>query len=501
MWFSLFILVFLFTGCSKKEETGISRRLIIGVGRDLYFGPSSPTFLHGSLSVWEGLTSLNNQLEPRPQLAESWELEKDGRLWVFHLRKGVYFHDGEGLNAEVVVKNIERMKKNPRFDILGTYGNVKSVVAIDQLTIEFFLYRPDPVFPARLSFDSPIFSSGSFDSHGNVTKPIGTGPFILKKYTKGESITLRKNERYYLGAPRLDEIVFKYIPDPSTRVFALKASEIDAVVDIGGILPEQVSLLKKDKNIRILTQEVATTHYLFFNTKRLPFSSPELRQVVGFAIDREKIVQTIFEGYALPAKELFTPLANRWIAKDCKLLKERVMDGTAREKVSRSAPKIRFVVNAGLAKRWPYKPAAEVIQSSLRYLGFNVEIRMLEMGAWKDALKRGDFDLSLSPHTLMTGDPDFFFSPWIHSRGQLNIDRGIHYKNPLADDLIEKARSKIDLVRRKEIYHRLEEIIECDLPLTPLFHDVAIYAYRDRVKDLRLDAFFKPSLHRAWIRF
>ena len=501
VWFGLLILVFLSIGCSRKAETDAVKRLIIGIGRDLYFGTSSPAFLHGSLGVWEGLTSLNDRLEPRPQLAESWEMEGDGCLWVFHLRKGVYFHDGEALNTEVVVTNIKRMKGNTRFDVFGTYINVESVVALDPLTVSFSLYRPDPVFPARLSyFGSPIFSSGSFDPNGNVTRPVGTGPFMLKKYTKGEAITLRRNERYYLGPPRLDEIIFKYIPDPSTRIFALKAGEIDAVVDIGGILPEQVSLLGKDSSIKILTRQVATTHYLFFNTQRLPFSSRELRKKVSAAINRKEIVETIFEGFALPANEFFTPLANRWIDKDFNLLKGRVTDEAIKEKVC-FAPEIIFMVNAGLAKRWPYKSISEVIQSYLRDLGLNVEIRMLEMGAWKAALKRGDFDLSLLPHTLMTGDPDFFFSPWIHSFGQLNIDRGVHYKNPIVDGLIEEARRETDFAARKEMYHRLQEIIASELPLTPLFHDVAIYAYREGVEDLRLDASFKPSLHKTWINF
>ena len=502
IWFSLFILFFLSVGCNKSEETGVLSRLVIGVGRDLYFGPSSPTFLHGSLNVWEGLTSLNDQLEPRPQLAESWDMKEDARVWVFHLRKGVFFHDGEVLNSDVVVKNIKRMKKNPKFDVLGTYRNVKSVMILGELSVGFSLYRPDPVFPARLSyFASPIFSSGSLDPNGNVTRPMGTGPFMLKKHTKGEAITLKRNERYYLGSPRLDEIIFKYIPDPSTRVFALKAGEIDAVVDIGGILPEQVSLLKKDKNINILTRQVATTHYLLFNTQRLPFSSQKLRNKASAGIDRNEMVETILEGYALPAKEFFTPLADTWIIEDCKLPKDRVMDRTSKSKFSHSATEVLFVVNAGLSKRWPYKPISEVIQSYLRDLGFNVEIRMLEMGAWKDALKRGEFDLSLSPHTLMAGDPDFFFSPWIHSRGRLNLDRGIHYENPEVDDLIETARSEIDRKARKELYRRLQKIIASELPLTPLFHDVAIYAFRDRVEDLRLDVFFKPSLHRAWVKF
>ncbi len=496
----LLLLLSLLSCCNGKEKPGASSRFTIGVGRDLYFGPSSPIFLHGSLNVWEGLTGLDHRLEVRPLLAVNWEAQKDGRLWVFHLRKDVSFHDGEPLNAEVVVKNIERMR-NPRFDLYGVYRNVKSVAVVDQFSVSFLLHTPDPVFPSRLSyFGSPMFSLKSFDYKGNIKEPLGTGPFMLKGHRKGESITLVRNERYYLGIPMLKEIVYKYIPNPSTRVSALKAGEIDAIVDIGGILPEQVPLLDRDGDIEIFKQEVATTHYLLFNTRRLPFSSQGLRQAVSRTVDREEMVQTIFGGYALPAREFFSPLAQVWMSKATKLFEGSAIAERPTENTSKHSQKVILVVNAGLAKRWPYRPVSEVIQAHLRDIGINAEINMLEMGAWKDALKRGNFDISLCPYTLMTGDPDFFFSWWMHSKGQLNVDRGIGYQNPVADDLIEEARSEMNPERRKETYDQLQEIIARDLPLTPLFHDVAIYACKKRVQGLRLDAFFRPCLGETWIK-
>ena len=494
----LLFFVLVSSGCSEKEEKRHTSKITIGIGRDLYFGPASATFLHGSLNVWEGLTSLDDRLETCPQLAETWDMKKNGRLWTFHLRKGVYFHDGETLNSKVIVKNIERMRKNTRFDVFGTFGNVKSVIPLDRFTVCFSLYLPDPVFPARLSyFGSPIFSSGSFNSKGDVVRPIGTGPYIFKEYIKGKSITLQRNERYYIAVPRLQEIVFEYFPDPYTRSFALKAGRIDAVVDIGGLLPSQVALLCKDRNIRIFTREVATTHYLLFNTAKLPFSSRDLREEVSLSIDRDKIVQTIYERYARTAQEFLTPLAQAWIPDAHSFFEDRTMTKKPAETHTPFSGKIIFAVNAGLAKRWPYKPLSEVIQACLMDLGLNVEIRILETGAWKEALKKGDFDISMSPNTLMTGDPDFFFSLWIHSSGRLNMERGILYKNPVADSLIEKARTETDKPKRRAMYDELQRIIMYDLPLTPLFHDVAIYACRKEVKDLRLDAFFKPSLHKA----
>ena len=122
------------TGCSNKEvkttadvQKAEKQKLVIGVGRDFYYGPSDPTCVHGSTNVWESLTYLDNELNPQPQLAESWEVSPDGKVWTFRLRKNVKFHDGSPFNAEIAVLNMKRLLKHPKVDARQIYGDLKDV--------------------------------------------------------------------------------------------------------------------------------------------------------------------------------------------------------------------------------------------------------------------------------------------------------------------------------------------------------------------------------------
>lgn len=326
------------------------------------------------------------------------------------------------------------------------------------------------------------------------------GPFKFAEYREGDALVVTRNDDYWRGKPKLEKVTFKIIPDPSTRLAALKTGEIQAVADVGGILPEQASAIEGDANLTLFSQQVTTTHYLLFNNKKPPFDDQRLRQAVSLLLDRSKIVEEVLNGYGEPAEAIFTPLAKNWVVEGLwKTDRARARELIAEVKKDKAIPKVVFVVNSALANRWPYKPIAEILQSELKDLGIEVELKMLEMGAWKEALKQGDYHLTLTPYTLMTGDPDFFFGHWIHSKGQMNLARGVGYSSSKADELTEMAAVERDPAKRQHYYHELQQLVAREVPLCPVYHDISLYATRKNVRDLQLDPFFKPSLDKAWI--
>jgi peptide/nickel transport system substrate-binding protein len=163
--------------------------------------------------------------------------------------------------------------------------------------------------------------------------------------------------------------------------------------------------------------------------------------------------------------------------------------------------KVIFAVNSSLANRWPYKSIAEILQADLKGLGFEIDVKILESGAWQEALKKGEYDLTLTPYTLMTGDPDFFCGRWLHSEGQMNVQRGIGYSNPEADSLVEAAAAERNPDKRQQYYRELQNLAAQDVPLCPVYHDISLYATRKNVSDLKLDPFFKPSLDKARLQY
>lgn len=483
------------SGCAPPEAAG-RQDLTVAVGRELVYGPKDRSYLHWSLNVWESLTYSDEKLAAQPLLAESWSHSPDMLAWTFKLRQGVKFHDGAPFNAAAVVANIERLRKHPSIDALRSYGDLKSVEAVDGHTLRFVHGSPAPAFPEMISvFQSAMFSPNAIDPEGNLTSPIGTGPYSLLEWKKGESALLQANPDYRGGAPAIRKVTYRFIPDANTRVAALQAAEVDLIADVGGVLPEQVAGLKGDRNVVISTQDVPTTHYMFFNSGRAPFDDVRLRQAASLAMDRSSLVKNAVHGFGVPGKSVIPPIAARWIlagvapGHDPESARRLVAEATGG-----AGAKATLLVSSGFTGRWPYKAMAEILQAEMGKTGIAVEIQMVDGAAWSRALKAGDYDFSLSPYTLMTGDPDFFFNAWMYSEGEMAGSRSLGYRNRDADALILAAATETNPEKRKAAYDRLQRMAAEEVPVTPLYHETAILAARSGVQKLTMDVQFRASI-------
>jgi peptide/nickel transport system substrate-binding protein len=483
---------------SVKQTTQqpTKQEMTIGVGRELVYGNTDSTYLHWSMNVWESLVSLDNNLQPQPLLAESWTQSDDKLSWTFKLRKGVKFQDGTPFDAAAVVTNVERLRKHPAVDALRSFGDLTKVEAVDGETVRFTHKTPAPSFPAMITmFQSAMFSPQVLDSEGNITKPVATGPYTLVEWKKGESAVFQASSTYYGSQPSIKKVTYRYIPDANTRVAALQAGEIDAIVDVGGVLPEQVAGLKNDPNIVISTQDVPTTHYMFFNCGKGPFQDVRLRQAASMALDRASLVKNAVSGFGKPGQSVITPMASAWsLAEvapkyDTEAAKKLVADATGG-----AGAKAILLVSSGFTGRWPYKAMAEIVQSELGKVGITVELKTVDSAAWSKALKAGEYDFSLTPHTLLTGDPDYFFNSWMLSTGEMAKSRSTGYKNPEADKLILAAAAETNSTTRKSEYDQLQKIAAQDVSVTPLYHETSILAARKSVQNLKMDVQFRASV-------
>ncbi|HOW53431.1 MAG TPA: ABC transporter substrate-binding protein [Syntrophorhabdaceae bacterium] len=464
--------------------------LTIGVGRDLYEGPESETYIHGSTNVWEALTILDGNLEPAGWLAESWRMQDGGRTWVFRLHRGVRFHNGSLLTAAHVVANMERRMKHRRFDPRGDLREVISVKAKGELNVVFRLKRPLPFFPALMAYyGSPIFHPGVFDAKGRITRPVGTGPFRLGKVKPGETIELFAFDGYRGKKPAFQRVMIRDIPDAQTRVFALIRGEIDAIIDVGGILPSQINELKAGRDIELKRAQLAMTHYLMMNCRRPPFDNVGARLWLAGRIDRKRLVDKLMEGTGIVAGEFYSPLARKWAPHD------RALRSAPEAKKPAPLPKIPIVIllHSNFQQRLPYDLIAQVIAQTLREEGFEPRIEIKETGAFQEALKKGEFHLSIQPRNLLTGDPDFYYSSNISSSSFRNTG----FTDPEADRLIDLARHETGQQKRRRIYDRLASIMAANMPMIPLYHEVALYAHRKDVEGLTMDAVFRPDLAAA----
>lgn len=462
--------------------------LTIGVGRDFLDGPDSRAYVHGSTHAWEALTYLDGSLRAVPWLATGWESREDGRIWTFHLRKGVRFHNGAPLTAELAKASILRIASSPRYDPSGTYRHLESLEATGPLELTFVLSSPGPNFPGGVSYyASPVLHPDSFGPGGRLTGIIGTGPFRLETAGPGDRMVLRAFKGHWGPPPKFDRVVFLPLLDAQTRIMALLTGQVDAVADVGGILPQQLDLLKARPEVTLKQVEVATTHYLVFNCRRPPFDCRTARHWLAGLIDRPKLVRTLVPGAGKVAADPYSPLARDWAFGHV---------APAAGKAPAPLPgngAATILVHAGTTGRWPYLDIAQFIQSVLGAQGIRTEIRVVEAGAYYQALKTGNFHMALQPNTLMTGDPDFFYAYYLATDAPRCFGGG----SPETDALIREARHETDHQRRRALYRRISASFARDLPLLPLFHDISWYAHRASVTRFSMDHKFKPGLAAA----
>ena len=460
--------------------------LTIGVGRDLFDGPDSRAYVHGSTNTWEALTYLGPDLKAQPWLAESWQSRDQGRTWIFRLRPGVRFHNGAPLTAREAAANIRRMLQSPKYDPTGIYRDVVSVKAKGGHELVFRLARPTPAFANLVGYyASPIIHPSCFERDGRLKCLIGTGPFMVRKIRRGQSIELEAFPGYWGEAPKYRHVKFLYIPDAQTRLMALLAGEVDAVADVGAVLPEQAGELKRAPGITLLRRPVATTHYLFFNCRRAPFNNREARLWLASILDRNELVHSLAKDAGQVAKDPYSDLAADWAFGLLAITPGRKPPACKRELV--------ILLHGGTIQRWPYLEIAQVLQERLAGQDLAARIRVKEPGAYYEALQRGSFDLAIQPNTLMTGDPDFFYSYYLESGGPRDFGCGCRDM----DRLIQKARHEMNPEKRRELYRELAEMFNRDLPLLPLYHDISLYAHGPGVARFTMDQYFRPRLNLA----
>ncbi|MBI9090696.1 MAG: hypothetical protein JEZ12_15880 [Desulfobacterium sp.] len=461
--------------------------LTMGVGRDFYEGRGSRTFLHGSTGTWEALTRLDSNLEAEPWLATAWESREGGRVWVFLLRDGVRFHDGTPFTAHEAALSVQRILDNPRFDPGGNLREVVSVTPRGRSELVFQLDRPVPGFPKRVAYySSPMIKPDCFDGKGNLTSFIATGPFKLNKVLPGREVRLDAFNGYWGTRPFYKKVIFKTIPDARTRVAALKAGAIDVVADVGGILPEQVPDLQSDPGIRVDQVEVATTHVLLFNCGAPPFDREGARRWLAGALDRKTVVNLFAQGGGVVASSPYTRLGRNKALGPIQPARAPMPDFPGEKEVI-------LILHGGTLERWPYLSIAQVVVDLLRQAGLSARIEIREPGSFQASIKSRQYHLAIQPYTLMTGDPDFFYSYFIAGKAA----RSLGWVHPEADRLILAARYEMDAIKRASLYARLETLMADHLPLLPLFHDKPYYAFQNRVADFTMDHMFRPGLIRA----
>lgn len=445
--------------------------------------------------IYETLVVRDENDELAPGLAESWT-QVDDLTWEFKLRTGVTFHDGEAFNAEVVKKNFDRVLDatvaSPRAFL---YEMVTEVNVIDDTTVQFVTEYPFSPLLAHLTHNGGgIISPKSIDEDyaamtgdvaaGSVigTNPVGTGPFKFVSWTPGNEIKLEKNADYWGTPANVDTVTIKVVPESATRVADLQSGNAHI---IGAVEPNQVENVNASGVATVDETPSTSLTYIGFNTQKAPFDNKLVRQAISKAIDRQTLIDGIYEGFGIPAispispgvfgyTEDVTPTAYNIEEAKALLAEAGYADGF----------KTTIWTNDNPARQ----NVAIVLQQALKELNIDVSIEVLEWGAYLEKTAAGEHDMFILGWSNSTGDADYGLYALFHSTQHGDAGNRAFYTNPEADKLLDAGRREADPDARLAIYNDAIKLITDDAPLAFVLHPSILTGVSDKVTGFRVTA-------------
>ena len=422
-----------------------------------------------------------------PDLAESWTVSEDGLTLTYNLRKGVKWHDGEAFSSEDVLWSLNKIKAEGYIGY--TLMGVTDIAAPDENTVVLTLAQPDASLIYNMAYfgmyilPKHLYDGQDWATCDAATKlPIGTGAYKFVEHNKGVSLTLEANMDYFLGAPQTDKIIYSIIPDATTATQAFLNGELDFL----GTFASTTELENlKAAGATVITRPFASRYYIAFNFDREPTNNLELRKAIALALNRQEVLDKGLGGIGAVA-EGFAPAAIAWAYNDQDVMPAfdpakaaQVLEASGLKKGDDG-----FYCTLNLVTMTGWDDPATVIKANLREIGINVNISIMDMGAYSNAvLVDHDFDI-----TLLSGNhgPDASaMSMRVGTGGAVNV---MNYSNPAIDELYAKALLVSAQEERAAYYKEAQKILSQDLPILPLCEAVITEVSASYLSDTPLSA-------------
>jgi len=360
-------------------------------------------------NVFEGLTRFGPDGSVRPALAERWEVSGDGKIYTFHLRDGVTFHDGTAFDAEDVKFSLDRARAEDSANAQkALFTGIEAVDIVDPLTVKVTLSAPNGNFPFNMAWgDAVILAPESAEQA--ATDPVGTGPFVFANWAQGDRVELGPNPDYWGEKPALNSATFKFISDPTAAFAAMMAGDVDAFPNFPA--PETLPQLAADPRFEVIVGSTEGETILAMNNRNPALANVKVREAIAHAINRQEIIDGAMFGYGTPIGTHFAPHHPDYV--DLTDLSGHDPD-KARALLAEAGVQ-DLSLRLALPPPTYARRGGEIIAAQLRAVGIETEISNLEWAQWLEQVFRGkDFDLTIVSHTEpmdigIYARPDYYF--------------------------------------------------------------------------------------------
>ena len=441
------------------------------------------------VEVFGGLVTIDPDLNIVADLAESWDISEDGRVYTFRIRPDAKFHDGKPVTAHDVVWSLERvtnpLTESPVADqYLGDIVGVKEKLAgdattisgvrfIDELTVELTIDDAKSYFLAKLTYPTGfVLDQDNVEDNPRTwfREPNGTGPFRLDEYVVGETLVLARNEHFHLGPPKLEEVEF--ILSGGTSLLMYENDEIH-VAGVGLADLDRLNDPNNDLYPELRTAPASfSVNYIGLNVNEPPLDDVKVRQALNFAIDKQEIASIVLGDLVRPADGILPPdfpgydeavSGYEFDPARARQLLEESKYGNDLENL----PPITITTPGSFGANVSLDMEV-ILQMWERNLGITAEFQQTEFATFLKDLHKGRFQMFDIGWIADYPDPENFLDILFHSESTNNHT---HYSNPDVDDLLMQARVETDTTRRYALYNEAEQMILDDAPWVPLWFD------------------------------
>ncbi len=491
----LFAAVFgLMLSCGGSGEQQVKDSLIFASSADATtLDPHNTTDSQSDQIIWmvyNALIRYDTQMNFVPDLATSWEVADDGLTWTFHLRQGIRFHDGAPFNAEAVQKNFERVLDPEQIHKRRSlFSPIDHVEVVDDYTVRIVTKHPFGAFEPTMAHVSAAIVSPTFaEKYGkdfglSAEATSGTGPYKVVRWKKDLEVILERNDDYWGEKGKLEQVIYRPIPEAASRVIALETGDVDVITHIPAPdVPrlEQLNDINVTKIISIGAQQFR------FHCKREPFTDTKVRQAISFAVDRRTILENLVPGLASPSTGPLTPvMRGRADLGEIPYDPER-----ARELLAEAGYPDGFKTTIWTTPRYNMGvELAEAVAAQLGEIGIVADIEVLEWGTMRgywEGLEPEDcpLEIFIMGAGASSADADWGLRPIFMTQPRNENNYG-YYSNEEFDDLIIQAMKEIDTDKRNALYRRAQEIVYLEDPGAIWMYDnYHIFAARAAVADI-----------------
>ena len=444
--------------------------------------------------IYDNLLALDDQLKVIGGLASSWE-QVDPLNYVVHLRPGVRFHDGHELTADDVVYTfgcfIDPSFISPR---KGAYRMLARVEAVDRYTVRFVLKEPFGSFPIQLVM--PVVPKGAGPDLRD--HPVGTGPYRFVSFAVDDQVTLTAFPEYFRGKPSNGGVILKVVPDEIMRALELRKGTVDMVVN--DLSPDVIHQLAAERSVTIAESPGTDYAYVGINMRDSVLKDKRVRHALGYAIDRQAIVDHLRRGLARPAIGILPPASWAFDAGVFQFTHDpakarALLEEAGYKDPDGDGPEPRLRLSLKVSTNEFIRLQAAVIQQDLKQVGIELDVRSYEFATLYADVLKGNFQL-FTLQWVGVSDPDMlrrvFHSKQMPPNG---FNRG-YYENPDVDRLIDSAMAATSDADRRQRYGEAQRILAEDAPYISLWYKTNVAVSRTQIEGVKLT----PSAEFTFLR-